>query len=283
MKCLYPKTYKLFNNHISEKDYIAFNNIPKSKLDTYKYNITLRCNKCIFCQKYNSYHLYNKLMSEWETNKNNKNYFITFTYANNNIKEINKIHLQKLFKKMRKHDLTFKYYAIGEYGDINKRPHYHILFFNLTGLDELIPWNLTPPFNNYRSRKLTQIWKYGIVDIEPIHEMNIKYIAKHQYKTNSKIKLKLYSKSLGKEHLIKNLNQISEYYEQINNGQQTKINNYQKNQLKNYWPEIYEKLKLWNETHKPEPKIYNLITEEQEIKNKEKWLLNEKIRKKLII
>ncbi len=271
MKCLYPQTYKLIKDNYGQKR-IAFNNILKPT-DTYLYDITLRCNKCIFCQKYNAYHLYKKLMYEWKTNKNNTNLFITFTYANNNQTTLNKSHLQKLFKRMRKHKITFSYYAIGEYGDINYRPHYHIIFFNITNLDDLTQW--TYDGIHYRSEKLNKIWKYGIVDIEQIHEMNIKYIAKHQYKTK-KIKLKLYSKSLGKQYYLSQLKQIKNYNEIILNGQQEKINNYIKNQLKNYNPEIWEQLQEYNQTHKNKNQNYNLTQETINILTKEKIIQNKK-------
>ena len=46
---------------------------------------------------------------------------------------LDKTDLQKFFKRLRKlcPTQTIKYYAVGEYGTNNKRPHYHMIFFNV--------------------------------------------------------------------------------------------------------------------------------------------------------
>lgn len=51
--------------------------------------------------------------------------------------QLSKRHVQLFFKKLRRSSdpvelkkFPIKYYAVGEYGSINQRPHYHILLFN---------------------------------------------------------------------------------------------------------------------------------------------------------
>jgi len=65
-------------------------------------------------------------------------HFVTLTYCgqsvpmtSNGFMTLQKYDLQKFFKRLRK--LTsnqLKYYAVGEYGTKNKRPHYHAIIFN---------------------------------------------------------------------------------------------------------------------------------------------------------
>lgn len=63
--------------------------------------------------------------------------FITLTYNDSNLPKDLSLHpedLQKFWKRLRK-DLEgrkIKYYACGEYGDKNKRPHYHAIVFGLS-------------------------------------------------------------------------------------------------------------------------------------------------------
>src|SRR5690606_3072882 len=78
-------------------------------------------------------------------------YFVTLTYSDyhlpmtqNGLPTVDKTHFQKFMKRLRKnlkpkyYGLTFKkemppirYYAVGEYGKITMRPHYHAIIFNL--------------------------------------------------------------------------------------------------------------------------------------------------------
>lgn len=69
-------------------------------------------------------------------------YFITLTYAGQHISRttngfstLNKPDLQEFFKRLRFAQSGsgysgIKYYAVGEYGSKNKRPHYHVIVFN---------------------------------------------------------------------------------------------------------------------------------------------------------
>lgn len=67
-------------------------------------------------------------------------HFVTLTYdtstvpiSKNGFMTLDKSDLQKFFKRLRKlcPNETIKYYAVGEYGTNNKRPHYHAIVFNV--------------------------------------------------------------------------------------------------------------------------------------------------------
>lgn len=66
-------------------------------------------------------------------------YFVTLTYSNltlprneNGVPTLSKSDLQKFFKRLRKR-ISFKYFAVGEYGEDKGRPHYHAII--MTGDD----------------------------------------------------------------------------------------------------------------------------------------------------
>lgn len=70
--------------------------------------------------------------------------FITLTYNNNSVPmssnglmTLDKRDIQLFFKRLRKRNEVFKYYAVGEYGSKTMRPHYHIIIFGLRDLNNL--------------------------------------------------------------------------------------------------------------------------------------------------
>lgn len=101
-------------------------------------------------------------------------FFITITYAEtpysrNGFKTLKKTDLQLFFKRLRKNtkNKNIKYYAVGEYGGLTYRPHYHIIFYNLEGTKEQV------------LEDLHKAWKLDHKKIGHIHmgELNVKTIA----------------------------------------------------------------------------------------------------------
>jgi len=74
-----------------------------------------------------------------EAERSSSAFFITLTYSpehcpttNQNLMTLRLSDLQTFFKSLRKENKgKVKYYAVGEYGGKFKRPHYHLLIFNL--------------------------------------------------------------------------------------------------------------------------------------------------------
>lgn len=120
-------------------------------------------------------------------------HFLTLTYDEENVPEdgnLNKKHLQAFFKALRKAQVRFKekvvetysqqkimqhtrisndlnaksirYYAIGEYGGLFGRPHYHAIIFNVLP-DVLI--------------KAQKIWGKGMVDVGKVETASIHYVT----------------------------------------------------------------------------------------------------------
>lgn len=198
------------------------------------------CGRCMPCR-------INKTQSwlvrlELEKMIHNKTSFVTLTYDDEHLpkdKGLHKLDLQLFFKRLRKHGLKFKYYAVGEYGEKEQkyfndddkilvekglvrphgRPHYHILFF---GVD----------FKNDEYFKiLCDCWNNCSTDYFIIHREKLigslerasinyvcDYMQKKQYGVNSQVEywniqapFSLSSQQLGisafsdnKENYIKN-------------------------------------------------------------------------------
>lgn len=149
------------------------------------------CGKCLPCQK--------KRRSEWSLRLEHEYlfsdsaFFITLTYNDFNIprtkegyQTLHKKHLQNYIKRLRndhvkyvseyfkcsKKDVKHKakplrYYAVGEYGSKTRRPHYHLILFNMDIA------NLAP---------ITNQWKSGFADVGTVTSASINYVTKYMFK-----------------------------------------------------------------------------------------------------
>lgn len=103
--------------------------------------------------------------------------FMTLTYAEeplsfNEQPTLRKKDLQDFLKRLRKfektrnNDNTLKYYAVGEYGTIGHRPHYHLIIFNISD------------YTRTRSNMVAEkIWKKGHVDVAVCNSATINYVV----------------------------------------------------------------------------------------------------------
>lgn len=92
------------------------------------------CGKCLACRIAKTREWSLRLLYELKTCDFNAS-FITLTYDNEHLPldiGLHKKDLQDFWKRLRKDlDFKIKYYACGEYGDKNSRPHYHAIIFGL--------------------------------------------------------------------------------------------------------------------------------------------------------
>lgn len=101
-----------------------------------KEGIWVPCGRCILCRIQRAKEWSTRLCHEigyWD-----KTAFVTLTYAPEHLPasgSVSKRELQLFFKRLRKNLATFDrkiaYYASGEYGDENGRPHYHVILFGM--------------------------------------------------------------------------------------------------------------------------------------------------------
>lgn len=145
------------------------------------------CGKCGAC-------LHNR-RTDWsfrikeEAKYSSSCYFTTLTYDNsvvpftdNLLLNLDKSHVQAFNKKLRRQqekytDQKYRFFCVGEYGSKFFRPHYHIIFFNLSP-------ELAKP------EKLLPVWEHGLVHLYPLDQGLTHYTTKYHV-TAQKITRKL--------------------------------------------------------------------------------------------
>lgn len=161
-------------------------------------------------------------------------YFLTLTYddenksivrTRNGFLSLSKRHIQLFFKKLRKaHSVSqrgcvgaIKYYAVGEYGTRRKRPHYHIIIFNVKlelmfSQEDLIIME----YFGYdgKTRCMCHQWEHGTVTVGKVSGASVgytlKYISKEKtipmHRNDDRVpEFSLMSKRLGISYLSKEI------------------------------------------------------------------------------
>jgi hypothetical protein len=121
-----------------------------------------------------------------EASLHKNNSFITLTFNNENLPKnhsISKKDLQKFFKRLRKKmsPETMRYYACGEYGERNNRPHYHAIIFGYDFPDKQL-YTVNDGIALYRSKTLESCWKYGFSTIGEVTFESCAYVARYVMK-----------------------------------------------------------------------------------------------------
>ncbi|AXH77650.1 MAG: replication initiator protein [Microviridae sp.] len=149
--------------------------------------IEIACGQCIGCRVERS--------RQWavrcchEASLYTVNSFVTLTFDNEHLHQrekpwsLDKSDLQKFMKRLRKFYFGSKksdirYYACGEYGDKNSRPHYHILLFNFDFPDKEL-FNISNGNRYYISEQLSKIWPYGFCIIGDVTYQSAAYVARY--------------------------------------------------------------------------------------------------------
>lgn len=118
--------------------YMVERQIYHNQQDRY---VPVPCGKCPQCLKRRlagwSFRLEQESL-RWE-----KQFFLTLTYESqfvpispNGFLTLQKQDVTKFFKRLRKEGGKLRYYLCGEYGTRNKRPHYHLILFATSAMQE---------------------------------------------------------------------------------------------------------------------------------------------------
>lgn len=146
---------------------------------------SLPCGQCVGCRV--------RKAQEWavrmshEASLHDDNCFLTLTYSDEFLPEdgsISKRALQLFFKRFRTSIAPHKisYFAVGEYGGENGRPHYHAIVFNYAFPDKTI-WRKAPSGEYlYRSPSLEKIWTFGNAEIGTLTMQSAGYVARYNLK-----------------------------------------------------------------------------------------------------
>lgn len=139
--------------------------------------VPVPCGRCPIC-KHRRVNTWVFRLSQ-ELKRSVSGHFVTFTYdtrhvpiSDNGFMTLRKKHFQDFMKRLRKLEPNhLKYYAVGEYGTHNNRPHYHAIIFNV--LDT----------GSYASA-----WEFGQIHIGHVSSDSIAYTMKYIDKSGSEKK-----------------------------------------------------------------------------------------------
>lgn len=139
------------------------------------------CGKCEYCQRQHSAMWVDRMLDELSL-ANGVGCFLTLTYNPEwlpNCEQAIKKPFQKFMKRLRKAlaPTKIRYYACGEYGGKNNRPHYHCVIFGWQPNDFLLINNKTgygySPF-------LERVWSYGFVQcVLDLNQDRLKYVTRY--------------------------------------------------------------------------------------------------------
>jgi hypothetical protein len=147
--------------------------------------LSIPCGKCIGCRLEYSRQWAIRCIHEASLYKDNM--FLTLTYDEEHLPEdwsLKKEDFQKFMKRLRKSEphKKIRFFHCGEYGDINKRPHYHAIIFN-HDFDDKILISESDGANQksrlFNSEKLTKLWTHGITSIGDVTYDSAAYVARY--------------------------------------------------------------------------------------------------------
>lgn len=161
-----------------------------------KPELELPCGRCMDCKIRRS--------SDWATRATHEaslhddNCFLTLTFSDDGLAlrelqhETHPFDLamgdwQRFAKRLRKQlnkegRGKFRFFQVGEYGDQEKRPHYHALIFGQGLRDETDKWKDDMGHPAWTSRIVEKCWPYGFHEIKEATPESISYVCKYVQK-----------------------------------------------------------------------------------------------------
>lgn len=112
--------------------------------------------------------------------------FVTLTYDDAHLpagRSLDKTHWQKFIRALRKAtNAKIRYFACGEYGDKDQRPHYHALLFGIDFPDKKFHSRNGRGETIYKSKRLEEIWGKGFCTIGAVTFESAAYTARYVLK-----------------------------------------------------------------------------------------------------
>lgn len=159
-----------------------------SRMITNKYTgepVLARCRRCIGCVI--SYAREWSIRCVHEAKFYIESSFLTLTYDNDKLPSdglLNHKDVQLFLKRLRKfiHPVKVRYLVVGEYGDGNGRPHYHMLLYGYDFSSDRVKVSKRSSYYIYTSNELSGLWQKGFCSIGAITEKSASYVAKYCFK-----------------------------------------------------------------------------------------------------
>lgn len=144
--------------------------------------IEVPCNNCTGCKLEYARQWSIRIMHEKRFHQ--ESCFITLTYDDQHVPQsysLDKRELQLFFKKLRKFlsPKKIRFFACGEYGDLNGRPHYHAIVFNHDWSDKKFVERSDSGEEIYTSEALRRLWRNGIVSTQDVTHKSAAYVARY--------------------------------------------------------------------------------------------------------
>lgn len=217
----------------------------------------IECRKCLACRLNGAR---DKAIRCWhETRMHPSSIFITLTYSDEHLESPRLIysHWQTFIKDLRNH-VDYKTLSTqkitcmvtGEYGDKNKRPHWHAIIFNYAPDDAKILRETDRGDIVYTSETLSNIWNKGLVEFGSVTLDSANYVARYAAKKLSHGKDQDHNyhplhrtssrRAIGRSWIEKNFKHTFENgFVVLPNGQQSKIPRYYVDWAKQHQPEAW--------------------------------------------
>ena len=230
---------------------------------------TVKCGKCDTCRREKAQDWAIKLINEAKYHK--KACFITLTFDNKilldkNSKarkkygahpkfvfntEYSKEYFKKFIKRLRKklEPKKITYFKVAEYGELNKRPHYHCIIFGENFEQDRKEMQVSKSGHiQYNSQILEELWACGRTSVQDINSNNIIYISQYAIKKYKKkddqYKEKISFSNRSKMNIKwarRNYKEIIKGYIEDTDGKKYRVPESYKKMLKNSEEEIYKR------------------------------------------
>lgn len=145
--------------------------------------LDLPCGQCVGCRVERSRQWALRCVHESQMHKVNS--FVTLTYSDEHLPPDGGLHVedwQKFAKRVRKSVGPFRFFHCGEYGDANRRPHYHACIFGLDFSDDRVLLRRDGGSNLFMSPLLTKTWGLGHCSVGDLTYESAAYVARYVIK-----------------------------------------------------------------------------------------------------
>lgn len=152
-----------------------------SKYDNERKRCFIKCGFCLECQNEKSTEWAQRLMLE--SKKHSETCFLTLTYANAP-DELNIRDFQLFMKRLRKKISPTKvlYFTSAEYGDLNGRPHFHVILFGWKPPDLVYFGKTKRGEDIYVSKIVEETWQHGYISVGELNFQTAFYTCKYMQK-----------------------------------------------------------------------------------------------------
>lgn len=144
--------------------------------------ITIACGQCRGCKLERSRAWAVRCMHEAEMHE--ESCMVTLTYDDEHLpsdKSVRLSEIQGFMKRLRKAagEKRIRFFACGEYGDDNERPHYHVLLFGIDFSEDRVLEVEDRGKKYFSSNHLASLWVLGLHDIVDLTFASAAYVARY--------------------------------------------------------------------------------------------------------